>query len=286
MNPTIAIIGAGGKMGGRITDNLRKLSYLLQYCETGEAAAQRVRDKGLGVTPAQMAVPGADVVILAVPDARMAGVSREIVPLMKKGAVAILLDPAAAHNGEVHLRDDCTFVVTHPCHPPLFGVQDSDEARRDFFGGILARQDIVVALHRGTEDGYAQAEKVCREMFAPVVKAHRITVEQMAILEPAAAEVVAAAAATLIKQAVDQAVSLGVPPEAARSFLLGHTQIPLAIVFGEIGSPFSDAAKIAVKVGFEKVVNPSWRDVFKPEVIHSTIHRMLHPEEEPPTSVP
>lgn len=171
-------------------------------------------------------------------------------------------------------------MVTHPCHPPLFGVQESDEARRDFFGGILARQDIVVALHRGTEEGYALAEKVCREMFAPVMKAHRITVEQMAILEPAAAEVVAAAAATLIKQAMDQAVSLGVPPEAARSFLLGHTQIPLAIVFGEIGSPFSDAAKIAVKVGFEKVVNPNWKDVFKPEVIRSTIHRMLHPEEE------
>ena len=280
MNTTIAIIGAGGKMGGRITDNLRKLTYTLHFCETGQAAAQRVREKGLEVTAAAKAVPVSDVVILAVPDARMSGVSKEVVPLMKKGATAILLDPAAAHNGEVHLRDDCTFVVTHPCHPPLFGVQDTAEARRDFFGGILARQDIVVALHRGTEEGYVLAEKVCREMFAPVVKSHRITVEQMAILEPAAAEVVAAAAATLIKQAMDQAVALGVPPEAARSFLLGHTQIPLAIVFGEIGSPLSDAAKIAVKIGFEKVINPNWRDVFKPDVIHATIHRMLHPEEE------
>jgi D-apionate oxidoisomerase len=276
----IAVIGAGGKMGGRITDNLRKLPYTLSLCEKADAGAQRIRDKGLAVTTAEKAVPSSDVVILAVPDARMAGVSREIVPLMKKGATAILLDPAAAHNGEVHLRPDCTFVVTHPCHPPLFGVQDSDEARRDFFGGILARQDIVVALHQGTEEGYAIAETVCREMFAPVVKAHRITVEQMAILEPAAAEVVGAAAATLIKQAMDEAVARGVPPEAARSFLLGHTQIPLAIVFGEIGSPFSDAAKIAIKVGFEKVVNPGWKDVFLREVIHSTIHRMLHPEEE------
>jgi hypothetical protein len=79
---------------------------------------------------------------------------------------------------------------------------------------------------------------------------------------------------------MDQAIALGVPPEAARSFMLGHTQIPLAIVFGEIGSPLSDAAKIAVKIGFEKVVNPAWRDVFKPDMIRSTIHRMLHPEEE------
>ena len=88
---------------------------------------------------------------------------------MKRGAIAILLDPAAAHNGEVHMRDDCTYVVTHPCHPPLFGVQDSDEARRDFFGGILARQDIVVALHHGTEAGYAIAEKIWqRNVAAPV----------------------------------------------------------------------------------------------------------------------
>ena len=280
MNHTISVIGAGGKMGGRITDNLRRLPYSLHLCETAEAGMARVKDKGLSVTPAATAVPLSDVVILAVPDARMAGVSREIVPLMKKGATAILLDPAAAYNGEVQLRDDCTFVVTHPCHPPLFGRQDSDDARRDFFGGVLAKQDIVVALHRGTEKNFVVAEKICREMFAPVVKAHRITVEQMAILEPAAAEVVAAAAATLIKQATDQAIAMGVPPEAARAFLLGHTQIPLAIVFGEIGSPFSDAAKIAVKVGFEKVVNPAWRDVFKPEVIRSTIHRMLHPEQE------
>lgn len=117
-------------------------------------------------------------------------------------------------------------------------------------------------------------------MFSPVVKAHRITVEQMAILEPAAAEVVGAAAAILIREAMDQAVAMGVPPDAARSFMLGHTQIPLAIVFGEIGSPFSDAAKIAVKIGFEKVVNPAWKDVFKLEVIRSTINRVLHPEAE------
>ncbi len=280
MSQTITVVGAGGKMGGRATDNLRKLPYTLLLCEKHDAAAQRVRDKGLAVTPADKAVPASDFVIFAVPDARMAGVTREIVPLMKKGATAILLDPAAAYNGEVHLRPDCAFVVTHPCHPPLFGEQETPEARKDFFGGILARQDIVVALHRGSDRDYAAAEKVCREMFAPVVKAHRITVEQMAILEPAMAEVVGAAAATLIRQAMDQAIALGVPPEAARSFMLGHTQIPLAIVFGEIGSPFSDAAKIAVKIGFEKVIKPDWREVFKPEVIRSTIHRMLHPEEE------
>jgi hypothetical protein len=206
----------------------------------------------------------------------MAAVSADVVPRMQPGAVAILLDPAAAHNDEVCLRDDCSFVVTHPCHPPLFGEQDTPEARRDFFGGIHAKQDIVVALHRGTEESYRLAEAVCREMFAPVVKAHRITVEQMAMLEPAMAEVCAASAAKLMKDALDEAIARGVPAEAARSFMLGHAQIPLAIVFGEIPSPFSDAAKIAMQVGAERVIRSDWRSVFEPAEIRTTIHRMLH----------
>ena len=280
MRLAICIVGAGGKMGSRITDNLRKLPYALSCVEEAEAGIRRLADKGLAVSAAETAVPASDIVVLAVPDARMAGVTREVVPLMKKGATAILLDPAAAYNGEVHLRDDCTFVVTHPCHPPLFGEQATPEARADFFGGIAATQDIVVALYRGSEENFRAAERLCREMFAPVAKAHRITVEQMAILEPAAAEVCAASAAALMKAAMDEAIARGVPAEAARAFLLGHAQIPLAIVFGKIGSPFSDAAKIAMKVGSEKVINPAWREVFEPEAIRATIHRMLHPEEE------
>ena len=100
--------------------------------------------------------------------------------------------------GEVELRDDLNCVVTHPCHPPLFGDEESREARSDFFGGVAARQDIVCALMQGTEEAFAAAEELCRAMFAPVVTSHRITVEQMAILEPAMAEVCAACAATLI----------------------------------------------------------------------------------------
>jgi hypothetical protein len=109
-----------------------------------------------------------------------------------------------------------------------------------------------------------------------VVKVHRITVEQMAMLEPAMAEVCAASAAKLMKDALDEAVARGVPAEAARSFMLGHAQIPLAIVFGEIPSPFSDAAKIAMQVGAERVIRSDWKSVFEPAEIQATIHRMLH----------
>jgi hypothetical protein len=273
---TISVIGAGGKMGQRITANLRRQQHRLLLVEKAEPAVAKLREQGLMVSAAADAVPASDVVILAVPDAAMAAVSADVVPRMRPGAVAILLDPAAAHNDEVHLRDDCSFVVTHPCHPPLFGEQDTPEARRDFFGGIHAKQDIVVALHRGTEESYRLAEGVCREMFSPVVKAHRITVEQMAMLEPAMAEVCAASAAKLMKDALDEAIARGVPAEAARSFMLGHAQIPLAIVFGEIPSPFSDAAKIAMQVGAERVIRSDWRSVFEPAEIRATIHRMLH----------
>ena len=226
MTTVISIIGAGGKMGQRIVANLRKHPYRLVLVETAPAAVDRLRAQGLGVVSAAEGVPSSDIVVLAVPDAAMSAVTRGIVPLMKPSSTAIMLDPAAAYNGEVTLRDDCSFVVTHPCHPPLFGEQDSKQARRDFFGGILARQDIVVALYKGTEGAYQSAEGLCKEMFAPVVTAHRITVEQMAMLEPAMSEVCAATAAKLMKDAMEEAIARGVPAEAARSFMLGHGADP------------------------------------------------------------
>jgi hypothetical protein len=280
MNSSVAIIGAGGKMGTRICANLRRHSYKLFVVENAKQGTARLREDGMNVTPAVDCVPESDFVVFAVPDARMSAVTHEIVPLMKAKSIAILLDPAAPYEGEMMIRGDCSFVVTHPCHPPLFGEEDTREARKDYFGGVHARQDIVVALHQGDEDAYRRAEVLCREMFAPVNHAYRVTVEQMALLEPAMSEVCAATAAKLMKDAMDEAIARGVPAEAARAFMLGHAQIPLAIVFGEITSPFSDGARIAMKVGTEKVLRADWKRVFEAAEIHTTIHRMLHPEQE------
>lgn len=198
--------------------------------------------------------------------------------MMKSDATMITLDPAAAYAGELTTRDDCTFVVTHPCHPSLFGEQDTLEARNDMFGGIAAKQDIVIALLHGREENFLMAQRICIEMFSPVVKCHRITVEQMAILEPVAAEVVFASAACIMKEALDEAIKCGVPEEAARAFLLGHIQIPLAIVLKN-ANPFSDAAKIAIKYGYENIYKPDWKKIFRPEAIREVLQRMLHPEE-------
>jgi hypothetical protein len=109
-------------------------------------------------------------------------------------------------------------VVTHPCHPPLFASRDTPEEKADLFGGSAAQQDIVIALMQGEETNFDAAEKLCCDMFAPVGTTHRITVEQMAILEPAAAEVVIAMLTGVMKEAVEEAVRRGVPRAAARRF--------------------------------------------------------------------
>jgi hypothetical protein len=276
-NITATIMGAGGKMGLRILNNLVKTTYNLLLCETGERGIKSIEEKGLSVTTMQKVVPQSDYIIMAVPDAVLGNISQEVVPLMKTGATFILLDPAAAYAEEIALRDDCTFVVTHPCHPGFFTEQETPEAKADIFGGVAAKQDIVIALLQGKEEHFQLAERICRQMFAPVVKAHRITVEQMAILEPAMAEVVGASCATLLKEALDEAVRCGVPEEAASAFMFGHLKIMLHIVFNST-NPFSDACYRAIDYGTEKVFRENWRDVFKKEIIQEVLDRMLHPK--------
>lgn len=272
---TVTIIGAAGTAGSLVTDKLLKRDYNLLFCEKGDGIA-KLHERGLIATGIEEAVPASDVVIMTVPDARIGEISKNVVPMMKKDATMILLDPAAAYAGELALRDDCTFIVTHPCHPPLFGEQDTPEARKDFFGGI-AEQDIVIALLQGKEENLQKAEKICVEIFAPVAKCHRITIDQMVILEPIAAEVVAGSAAYLMKEALDESVKHGVPEEAAEAFMLGHIRIILAILFRKSSHQISDAAKVAIQHGYNRIFKADWREIFKPKEIEETVHEILHP---------
>lgn len=271
----IALVGAGGKMGRRIFPNLVKFGYDFVACEKDEAGMEALRTEGLTTMPTEQAVAQSDVIICALPDAALPALSNTLVPLMKPGATLITLDPAAARAGKLCTRKDCTFVVTHPCHPPLFGDKDTPEEKADLFGGTAAKQDIVIALFCGDEAKFEIARDLCMKMFNPVMECHRITVEQMAILEPAAAEVVVATCATIMKEAIDEAVRRGVPRPAAESFLLGHIQIPLAIVL-KSSNPFSDAAMIAVDYGKRHVLREDWKKVFEPEAIDEVLAEMLH----------
>ena len=122
-----------------------------------------------------------------------------------------MLDAAAPHAGELPERDDVTYFVTHPCHPPIFNDETDPKAKTDYFGGIFAKQHIVCALMQGPESHYAECEEMAREIYKPVMRAHRCTVEQLAILEPALSETVGATFALTLREATDEAIRRGVP---------------------------------------------------------------------------
>ena len=267
-------MGAGGKMGCRLTGNLKGSVYDMRYVEISDAGIANLDANHLVPTPEDEAVHDADVVILAVPDRILGSVARSVVPKVKPGALIMLLDPAAAAAGELPARADVSYFVTHPCHPPVFNDEVGD-ARRDFFGGVLAKQPIVCALMQGPEEVYEKAEAIAIAMYSPVTRSHRVTVDQMAILEPAMAETVTAACITVIREAMDEAISRGVPADAARDFMLGHINIPLAIVFGEVGSPFSDGAKLIIEYGKNKLFLPNWRSVFEPESVQEQVKAIV-----------
>ncbi len=238
----IALVGAGGKMGCRITDNFVTLPITVDYLEVSDGGLARLRERNVRVSDAATAVPGADVLILAVPDVSMGATARDIVPRMKSGALLMTLDPAAPLDGQVPSRTDIGCVVAHPCHPSVFNWEPSEQAFRDFYGGISAHQAAVVALMSGSEADYALGVEMTRAMYAPVSRVHRVSLEQMAMLEPALVETLAQTCMEAVKEGYDRVVAAGVPAEAVRDFVLGHLRIQIAVLFGEVDGTFSDAA--------------------------------------------
>lgn len=274
---TIALIGAGGKMGSRLTDNLRKTDYDMLYVEPSEEGRARLAERGATATTLEEAAAAADVIILAVPDNRIGVVAQQAVPQMKSGATLIVLDAAAPSAGHLPERSDVSFVACHPCHPSVFNNSETEpEAQTDYFGGVAARQDVVIALISGSEEDYVRAEQVVRAFFAPVLNAHRITVENMVLLEPVLVETTAATCVVIIKEALDEAIRRGVPADAARAFLLGHINVELAIVFGEIGSPFSDGALKAIHTAKDILFKDDWKRVFDAEVVAASIDEIVN----------
>ena len=280
---SISILGAGGKMGCRILDHLKdNPTYRLRCVEISEAGLKNLIQRGLSATPVEDALPVADVVILALPDRVRSHVAREAVPKLKPGALVIPLDPAAAHAGEFPARPDISYFVTHPCHPSVFEFEENPEARADFFGGVKARQPIVCALMQGPEEHYALGEKLAREFFGPVTRAHRITVAQMALLEPAMAETVGIAVITALREALEEVVRRGVPRAAAEDFLHGHIKVPLGIAFDRVKFPFSDGAKLIAEYGRQRVLQPNWRKVFEPDSVTEQVKAIVSGQLPPP----
>lgn len=271
----IALFGAGGKMGCRLSSNLKSSRFEVRRVEVSEAGRKRLKDElGLDCMDEDAALDGADVVILAVPDVAIGKVAAKISPKLKAGVMVIVLDAAAPFAGHLPARPDLVYFVTHPCHPPIFNEETEMAAKRDFFGGAAARQHIVSALMQGPESAYALGEEIARAIYAPVMRSHRVSVEQMALLEPGLSETVVASLLSVMREAMDEVVSRGVPKEAARDFLLGHLNILGAVIFDEIEGQFSDACNKAITFGKPVLMRDDWKRVFEPAEIAASIQRI------------
>ena len=269
----LTLLGAGGKMGGRLTDNLRhRPEYSIDYVEISDAGRKRLAEQQVQVTDLQEALARAEVVILAIPDSAINEVTREVVPELRPGTMVFGLDPAAAYAEAMPIRGDLTYFVAHPCHPPLFTDTEPANPKSDWFGGRgNLPQSVVCALHQGPEKDYAIGEKLAADMFAPILRMHRISVEQMAILEPAIVESTMLTCVTIMKQAMEEAAKYGIPEQAACDFCLGHIRTELAIVFGFAGFPVSDGAKRAVQQNMNRIFRDDWREVISIPALRESV---------------
>ncbi len=271
----LALFGAGGKMGMRLGRNLKSSAYEVAAVELSSEGQRRIESElGWKVVDADTAIKGAEIVVLAVPDTAIGKVAHAIIGKLNPGTMIVVLDAAAPYAGHLPKRDDVTYFITHPCHPPIFNDETDMAAKLDRFGGVAAKQAIVCALMQGPESDYAKGEAVARTIWAPVMRSHRLTVEQIALLEPGLAETVVASLLDVMREAMDEVVRRGVPEAAARDFLLGHMNILGAVIFKEQPGVFSDACNKAIQFGKPMLMRDDWMKVFEEQEIAESIRRI------------
>ncbi|NCC12126.1 MAG: F420-dependent NADP oxidoreductase [Spirochaetia bacterium] len=278
---TVAVIGAGGKMGTRTSNNLANASdeVSLICVESSEKGIASIEARGLKVTPLAKALETAEVVVFAVPDTLIKTLSQDVVPLLKPNTGFIILDPAAAVAKELYLRDDCTFAVAHPCHPSYFLEQETYEARHDYFGGLGGNQDIVMSKIQGDDAVFAKCRRVSELMYGPVLHSYVMTARQIAFLEPTLVEILGATTLYAMAETVDEAERRGIPREASISFLTGHIYNLSANFLGLLGkTPVSDACKVAMGIGNRLVLRDDWKRIWDDDMLDKSIATMLHPE--------
>ena len=278
----VTVIGAGGKMGTRTSNNLAKaVDEIELFCvETSPNGIDQIKARGLSVTPLEEALANSDVAVLAVPDTLIKVISVDVVKKLVPGTALIILDPAAAVAKELALRDDCTFAVVHPCHPSYFLDQDTYEARHDYFGGIDAKQDIVMAKIQGDDSKFKQCCRVAELMFAPVVHNYVMGIRDIAFLEPTLVELLGATCLYAMSETVKEGERRGIDRNAAISFLTGHVYNLTANFLGFLGNTqVSDACKVAIRLGDKLVLRDDWKKIWEDNILDRVIATMLHPED-------
>lgn len=291
---TVAIMGAGGNMGRRITRGLRALGessgYGLRLIERSEAGLGRIADEGgAGLITSQAdGLAGADIVIFAVPDRIVREVAPEVIAALDPGTSILFLDPAAVAADRIPEREGISCFVTHPTHPPLYSLLSEEDpaAREDYWGGGLARQCLVLAHAWGPEEPADVVERLCRDMFAPITRSHRITVHQMALLEPALTETLTNGCVAVIREGLEEVIARGVPAEAATDFLWGHLQIGIALIFDRMDWKLSEGAQTALAESKEQLFRDGWKDIFAEENLQASLRRITGGDDEPGAALP
>jgi len=275
---TVTVVGAGGKMGMRVSDNLARSTYTVFYCENHPAAQDRVRAAGRELSDTSESASRSDVVILAVPDVVLGEVSEALVPQLRPGTILLTLDPAAAYAGILAGSPEVHTAVAHPCHPSIFLERTSAEEWADTFGGAAAPQDVIAALESGDSAARERAEAVIRTIYGPVIDVHWVTVKQLAVLEPTLVETITCMISGLLKDALHETVhTVGVPEPAARAILLGHAQVALTNSLRG-SNPFSEACLIAMDYGRRTVIRDDWKKIFDDDELDMVIAKMLRIE--------
>lgn len=229
---------------------------------------------GVDCVDVDVALNGADIIVLAVPDTVIGKLSHAIIDKIKPGAMVFVLDGAAPFAGHLPTRADISYFVSHPCHPPIWNDETTPQGRRDYFGGIAAAQGIVNVLVQGPESDYALGKQVGKAIYAPVARSHRVTLKQFALLEPGLSETVNGSLMKVLRMAMDEVVRKGVPYDCARDFLLGHMNIMGAVMFDQHQGVFSDAANKAIAFGIPVLMRDDWMRCFDDDEIAASVARI------------
>ncbi len=262
-------------MGVRLSKNLMGSRYEVRHVEVGEVGRKRLKDElGIACCAVDDALKNVDVVILAVPDTLIGRLAAEISPKLPAGTMVMTLDAAAPFAGHLPKREDLVYFVAHPCHPTIFSPEVHTPGSPDYFGGVTAPQSIVSALMQGPEEAFALGEDIAKTIYQPILRSYRVTVEQMALLEPGLSETVCATLLDVMREAMDEVVARGVPAEAARDFLLGHMTILSAVIFKQIPGQFSDACNKAITFGKPRLMRDDWKKIFDKQEIADSIERI------------
>ena len=277
MAMSVAVLGAGGNMGRRITRSLKDdARYQLRLIEPGDGGRARLAELGCEAVDQAEGLAGAEVVIFAVPDRIVKEVAADVIPRIDAGASILFLDPAAVAADRIPHRDDIQCYVTHPTHPPLYDLLEESDvaARHDYWGGGIASQAIVFATAWG-DDGHADSvEQLVIDMFAPISRSHRITVHQMAMLEPALTETLTNGCIAVIREGMERVVAAGVPQEATFDFLMGHLQIGIALIFERFDWRLSEGAQLALEHSRKTLFKDDWYRIFEEDELMASLRQI------------